>query len=71
MTAADLLPDALRKRQATAAARLALRGGVLVVGQGDDGAIEFIVTWRHLTKCFPTIDALETWLELFDRKAGG
>ncbi len=71
MTAAETLPDPLRKRFATAQARFALRGGTVVACQADDGTLELVASWRHLTKTFPSVDSLEVWLEAFDPQAVG
>ncbi|MBT9491494.1 MAG: hypothetical protein IV107_03930 [Paucibacter sp.] len=56
------------KRLATAKARAALRGIVLVESLDDRGAPEWIASLHAMTKAFSSLDDLERWLDLVEGK---
>lgn len=51
------------KSVATAAARAALCGIVLIESTDERGRPEWIVSWNALTKAFSTLTEVETWLD--------
>jgi hypothetical protein len=65
----DALPQAERKRFATARARAALRGIALHALEDDRGAPLYIASWNALTRQFADLAGVEQWLECLERAA--
>lgn len=53
---------------ATAIARAALRGIVLVESTDDRGRPEWIASWNAMTKAFDSLDAVNAWLDRVEGK---
>lgn len=60
--------EGMVKRVATARARGALRGIVLIESRDDRGQLEWIASLHAMTKAFSSLDDLERWLDRIEGK---
>lgn len=56
------------KPAATAVARAALRGIVLIESIDERGRPEWIASWNAMVKAFDTLAEVETWLDRVEGK---